>query len=345
MESHLFRLSQISPQNKTAGGLRLEATKANFPKLKGMSFYKLVLAKNGVREPHWHANADELGFCLKGQILLSIFASGNIKTRVLVKQGEAFFIPSGALHALTNVGDIESEVLLQFSNDQPEDFSLSSAFGMFTKNVLGNTWHVSADTFQEMKLSTAPTFSAIRNFNMPIEDEWRYVSPYKYNLANSRPITMNEGGQVQVARQDVWPILRNQSLYNLKLTGKGMREPHWHPETAELGYVAQGKGRMSIQSPNGDVETYEISEGDIYFIPKAYPHHIENLLEAPLHILIFFDQPLPRDIGFSASVKSFDLETLESTLHAPKELFEKLPTYFSDLLIVEKVNPVDRPPK
>ena len=41
----------------------------NFPILKGMAIYTLHLEKGGVREPHWHPNAVELGYCLAGRAL------------------------------------------------------------------------------------------------------------------------------------------------------------------------------------------------------------------------------------------------------------------------------------
>lgn len=97
-----------------------------------------------------------------------------------------------------------------------------------------------------------------------------------------------------------------------------MREPHWHPETAEMGYIAEGKGRMSILSPSGSTDTYEMNAGDLYFIPKAYPHHIENLSHGALRLLIFFDQSMPGDIGLTASVKSFSDEVLTSTFNGLK---------------------------
>lgn len=82
-----------------------------------------------------------------------------------------------------------------------------------------------------------------------------------------------------------------------------------------------------------------MEEGDIYFIPKAYPHHIENLGSSDLNILIFFDQPMPQDIGFSGSVKSYSNEVLAAVFHSSPKVFEKLPLYYEDLFIVKKVNP------
>ncbi len=339
--SHLFRLSQIKPQNQVKGGSRVKATKSNFPALQGMSFYKLILQSKAIREPHWHANADELGYCLKGQVLVSLYGTGNLKETFLVNHGEVFFVPSGTLHDVENVGEEASELILQFSHEEPEDFGLSSTFGMFSDAVLGNTWNVSSDVFHSFKRSTKDAFIAIKKEATPISEAACYASKYRFNLAQSTPLVVNEGGSARMARQNVWPILQRQALYALELTGVGMREPHWHPETAELGYVHQGKGRMSILSPSGNIDTYEMQAGDIYFIPKAYPHHIENLTTDPLRLLIFFDQPMPSDIGFTASVKSYSNEVLTAVLHAPQDLFAQLPTYYEDLFIVKKVNPVD----
>lgn len=341
MNTHLFQLSQVVPQNQCEGGYRLKATKSNFPVLQGMSFYRLTLYPKAIREPHWHANADELGYCLQGKILVSLYATKNTKATFLVSEGEAFFVPSGALHDIENVGDDIAEVVLQFSHEEPEDFAISSTFGMFSNSVLGNTWNVSSCLFDQMSRSTKEVFIATKKEKTPIPSDAHYASPYRFHLEQAFPLVANEGGSARVARQDVWPILQRQALYSLILTGKGMREPHWHPETAEMGFVHRGKGRMSILSPSGQIDTYEMNEGDVYFIPKAYPHHIENLTDEPLHLLIFFDQAMPADIGFTASVKSFSDPVLTSVLHTPEDFFDYLPKYYEDLFIVTKRNPLD----
>jgi len=340
MTCHHLCFHKIKPQDVTDGGYRIRATKRNFPALHNMSLYKLTLHKGAVREPHWHANADELGYCLQGTVLVSIYGNKNTKETFILKEGDVFLIPSGALHSIENIGSKTVELLLQFSHEEPEDFGLSSVFGMFSDEVLGNTWDVKSQLFQSVKRSTKESFIVKTRDKTPVEKDFLYTSPYQFALEASFPLLANAGGSAKVARQNVWPVLTRQSLYSLRLTGKGMREPHWHPETAELGYVANGKGRMSILSPSGKIDTYTMEKGDIYFIPKAYPHHIENLKNSELHLLIFFDQSMPQDIGFSGSVKSFPDEVLSRILHCPKEIFEKLPTYYEDLFIVRKKNPL-----
>lgn len=59
MPSHAIPLSKMEPQNVTPYGSRTWATKANFPILKGMALYHLVIEEGCFREPHWHPNAGD----------------------------------------------------------------------------------------------------------------------------------------------------------------------------------------------------------------------------------------------------------------------------------------------
>jgi len=338
---HLFKLSQTLPHDRTEAGFRIKASKKNFPILQGMSLYKLLLHPNGVREPHWHANADELGYCLKGQALINLYHTGDARECFLVEEGEVFLIPSGALHHIENVGNTDAEFVLTFSHEETEDFGISGTLGIFSDAVLGNTWGVKAAVFASLSRSPANIFAALRKEPPHIPEGVRYKTPYRYSLGSSQPILRNEGGSARMARQNVWPIAERQAVYLLELTGQGMREPHWHPETAELGYVAKGCGRMSILNPLGEVETYVMQEGDLYFIPPAYPHHIENLQQDPLQVLVFFNRGMPGDVGFTGSIRSYSNAVLSTVMGCDPLFFDSLEKYPSDLFIVHKLNPVD----
>jgi hypothetical protein len=43
--------------------------------------------------------------------------------------------------------------------------------------------------------------------------------------------------------------------YSLFLRPSGIREPHWHPNAAELNYVVEGTAKMIILSPGGTVDS------------------------------------------------------------------------------------------
>jgi oxalate decarboxylase len=169
-----------------------------------------------------------------------------------------------------------------------------------------------------------------------------FESPYKFAIEARPPLASAPAGSAIVARRDTWPALTRQAMYSLRLHGAGMREPHWHPETSELGYVHTGRARMTVQSPDGKAETYELSEGDVYFIPRAYPHHIENLSDGELRFLIFFDTPDVQDIGFTGSIPAMPARVTGPTLGLAPEQVARIPRLPSDLLLVNKVNPVER---
>ncbi len=77
MDTHALPLSKMTPQNVTPYGSRAWATKGNFAALHGMALYHLVIEEGCFREPHWHPNADELGYCTTGSALVTIFSHGN----------------------------------------------------------------------------------------------------------------------------------------------------------------------------------------------------------------------------------------------------------------------------
>ena len=145
MSKHVFQLGETAPQVATPYGARTHVRGDNFPILERLSLARLTVEAGGFREPHWHANANELSYCLGGEVLVTVFGDSNQHASFTISAGQMFFIPSGALHALENVGDAQAELIVVFSHEQPQDFGLSGSVGMLTPNVMGNTWGLPAD--------------------------------------------------------------------------------------------------------------------------------------------------------------------------------------------------------
>ena len=157
---------------------------------------------------------------------------------------------------------------------------------------------------------------------------------------------VRQGVWLQVRRgwythRDHWAALDDLSMYELTIGGAGMREPHWHPVTGELGYVQSGHARMTFLDPDGSLDTYELRPGEAYYIPRAYPHHIEALGDDGIRFLIFFDQPTPGDVGYRATASAFSREVLSAAFSVPERELPAFPFTPVDPLIVERVNPRD----
>jgi len=339
---HVFHLLSTKPQDITKYGTRTYADVSNFPALRGMALYRLLLNEKGVREPHWHPNADELSYCVRGEGLVTVFGNYGERETFGISAGEMFYVPSGYLHHIENMGKEDMELILAFSHGKPEDFGISASAGCMTDAVLGNTWGLKARNFSRIKRSPRNIVIGKKKSVGKTPEYAYFQSKYKFSVETANPLLGNSGGSAIVARKNVWPVLESLSMYSLRITNQGMREPHWHPQTAELGYVNRGRARMTILSPGGEVDTYLLNKGDAYFVPIGYPHHIENVGKEELHFLVFFNRDSPGDIGFTGGFRAYSNEVLGASFNADPDIFKMLPDYNEDLLIVSRVNPVDK---
>jgi oxalate decarboxylase len=341
LSKHVFHLGETAPQVSNLYGTRTHVRSDDLPILERLSLARVTVEAGGFREPHWHANANELGYCLGGELLVTVFADSNQHSSFTISPGQMFFVPSGALHALENTGDAQAELIVAFSDEQPQDFGLSGSVGMLTANVMGNAWGLPADALAGLPEGPEDMFAGKVDGTPEVGESASYPNELKLDLEGMSPRIDNAYGKLKTARLDTWPVLDELAMYSLRIEGDGMREPHWHPVTAELGYVHTGRARMTVKSAGGSVDTYKLAAGDVYFIPRAFPHHIENLEDEETHFLVFFDQAQVRDIGYTGGAEAYPHRILAPTLGMPAAALASLPPMPSDLLIVEKRNPVD----
>lgn len=322
------------------GSMR-RVTADNFPILRGLSIKRVLINPAAMRTPHWHANANELTYCVSGTSLVSVLDNGSRFSSFVIRAGEMFHVDSGALHHIENIGEDVAEFIIAFRSERPEDFGLGAAFGAMTDAVLGNTYDLDAADFAKIRRDTTDRKLARRVGEPDVPATAYYDDPHKFGVEAMSPPVGLAVGSARTARLQYWPALKDMSMYSLRIREDGMREPHWHPITAEMGYVNTGNARMTVMDPDGTVDTYYLQEGDVYFIPRAYPHHIEVVDAPDLHFAIFFDQPTPGDIGYRASISAYSREVLAATFNTHIDDLPDFPFTKADPLIVNRRNPVD----
>lgn len=316
-------------------------TADNLPILKRLSIKRVLLNPGSMRTPHWHANANELTYCVKGTALVSMLDNHNQFASFIVTAGQMFHAPSGSLHHIENLGEDVAEFIIAFRHERPEDFGLGATFGAFSDAVLGNTYDLPAADFSKIRRDTTDRKLAARIGDPEIPPSAYFEDPHKFDVEAQAPGLNYVSGSARFARDQYWPALKDISMYSLRVTESGMREPHWHPVTAEMGYVQEGDARTTIMNPDGTLDTWTMTTGDMYFIPRAYPHHIENIGSRDWHFLIFFDQPFPADIGYRASASAYSREVLAAAFNTHIDDLPNFPFAPIDPLIVERKNPVD----
>lgn len=325
--------------HKSELGLVTQVDADELPILHRLSIKRLTLQPGAIREPHWHANATELAYCVSGRTLVYVLDNGSAFSSFEIAAGQMFHIGSGSLHAIENIGDGPAEFIIAFRHERPEDFALASTFGAMTDAVLGNTFQFPASVFAAIPRSTKDSYLVRRQGEPVIPSDALQGNAHKFDVEGQAAPVHFDYGSARLARDQFWPALKDISMYSLRITSGGMREPHWHPDTAEMGYVQAGRARMTVLNPDGSTDTWDLQPGDVYFIPRAYPHHIEVLGPDEIHFLIFFDQPTPGDIGFLDSVTILPEPILSAMLGVEPSKLPEFPQTFSDPLIVKRVNP------
>ncbi|QAY73063.1 cupin domain-containing protein [Agromyces protaetiae] len=317
-----------------------ELTANSFPILSGLSLKRIRLAPGAMREPQWNVNANQIAYVVSGTVLVSTLGNADSFSTFVVQAGQMYHVESGAIYHIENVGDGPAEIIAALRSDRPAHFSLQNSFNAMTDAVLGNTYDLPADAFAAFDRHHA-TEIVRRDGRARIPDGAGLPNARLFDVEGQHAPLSYAYGHAKLARKQFWAALDDLSMYSLRIEGTGMREPHWHPVTAELGYVASGHARMTVLDPDGSLDTYELEPGNAYFIPRAYPHHIESLGDEGINFLIFFDQPTPGDIGYRATASAFSREVLSAAFGVPEAKLPQFPFTPVDPLIVARKNPRD----
>ncbi|KAB2977361.1 cupin domain-containing protein [Streptomyces sp. SS1-1] len=306
--------------------------------LDGLSIKRVVLGPNAIREPQWNVNANQLAYVVRGEVLISMLGSGNEFSSFVAGEGQMYHVESGSVYHIENLAPTEAEVIVALRSEKPQHFSLRDSFSAMTNPVLGNTYDLPASAFDAFARPDAQQILP-RGKNSSVNPTQRFPNAHLFDVEGQHPPTAYEYGSARLARKQFWAALEDISMYSLRIKENGMRDAHWHPVTAEMGYVAEGRARMRILDPDVTLDEYELKQGDVYFVPRAYPHHIEVLGDDAFHFLIFFDQPTPGDIGYRTTATAFSREVMASTLGVDERSLPDFPFTTADPLIVARKNP------
>ncbi|HEY4269379.1 MAG TPA: cupin domain-containing protein [Galbitalea sp.] len=312
----------------------------SLPILSGMSIKRITLAPGAIREPQWNVNANQLAYVAAGTVLVSILGTGDVFSSFVVSTGQMYHVESGAIYHIENIRTDEAEIIAALRTDRPQHFSLLNSFNAMTDAVLGNTYDLSASAFAAFARQDAAQI-VHRDGPADVPSTAGLPNAHLFDIEGQVSPLSHPYGGAKLGRKQYWAALEDLSMYSLTIRESGMREPHWHPITAELGYVRRGHGRMTVLDPDGILDTYLLEPGQAYFIPRAYPHHIEVIGDEPINFLIFFDQPTPGDIGYRATASAFSREVLSASFGVAERDLPQFPFTPIDPLIVGRTNPVD----
>jgi oxalate decarboxylase len=81
--SSTFQLARMAPTRRTAGGEARVADSRNFKAAQTIAAALVTVHPGGLREMHWHPNADEWQYYIAGQAAMTVFNTGpKVVTRI-----------------------------------------------------------------------------------------------------------------------------------------------------------------------------------------------------------------------------------------------------------------------
>ena len=134
-----------------------------------------------------------------------------------------------------------------------------------------------------------------------------------------------DGGTLRSVTEENFPVLRNLSYQQVDLDVEAVREPHIHPNAAQLDVVLSGRARIGIVGPGNYRQLLELEPGDMAFTPQGYLHWIENIGQESLSMGLILSSERPETIELSEMLGGASRETLVTALSLPENLMERMP--------------------
>jgi oxalate decarboxylase len=121
----IFSLSDLAPAKKTKGGMVQIADSSNFFVSKTVAAALVTVKPGGVRELHWHPNADEWQYYIKGQARMTVFDTGPKAQTADFRPGDVGYVKKSLGHYVQNTGNTDLVFLELFKSDHYAEVSLS----------------------------------------------------------------------------------------------------------------------------------------------------------------------------------------------------------------------------
>jgi oxalate decarboxylase len=120
-----FRTTSMPPTKRTKGGEVRIIDSNVFQISKGVAAAIVTVHPGGIRELHWHQNADEWQYYFAGKGRMTVFATGARARTTDFEAGDVGYVQQTLPHYIENTGDRDLKFLEMFKSSAYQDLSLS----------------------------------------------------------------------------------------------------------------------------------------------------------------------------------------------------------------------------
>jgi oxalate decarboxylase len=149
-ESVIFRLSRSKPVKESSGGRIQVADSTNFTISKTVAAALVTVEPGGMREMHWHPNADEWQYYLRGQARMTVFNTGPKATTNDFRPGDVGVVRKSLGHYVENTGSDVLQFLEVFRTSKYEEVSLAEWFGHLPPELVMQHLNLTPEDFAKL---------------------------------------------------------------------------------------------------------------------------------------------------------------------------------------------------
>lgn len=311
------------------GGWAREISERELPVSKTIAGVNMRLKPGGIRELHWHKQA-EWGFMLAGRARLTAIDPQGRNFTDDVGVGDLWNFPAGIPHSIQGLAD-GCEFLLVFdagSFSENETFLLADWFKHTPRAVLAKNFGVPESAFDRLPEDIERSRWVFAG-DVPgrLEDE-AIESPagsinFTHHLLAQEPI-LAPGGKVRIVDSRNFPAASTIAAALVEIDPGAMRELHWHPNAAEWQYYVQGQARMTVFASSEKARTFDYQAGDVGYVPYAMGHYVENTGDDRLVFLEVFKSDHFADVSLRQWLALTPRALVEQHLNVDDAMLDRL---------------------
>ena len=296
----------LSHKRIESGGWTRQVTARELPVSTTMAGVEMRLTPGGVRELHWHVEA-EWAIMLNGNARITAVDQEGKSFVSDVGQGDLWLFPPGIPHSIQGLGPDGCRFLLVFDDgnfDEFHTFLLTDWLSHTPQEVLAKNFNVPRSTFDKVPKKELFIFQTGLPGDLKAEQAQGAQGTgsvprrFDFKASTMKPTKVTHGGEVKIIDSKTFPVTPI-SVAIVTLKPGGLRELHWHPNADEWQYYITGKGRMTVFAAGSTARTMDFEEGDVGYIPISNPHYIENTGDADLVFLEMFKNSEYQDISLA----------------------------------------------
>jgi oxalate decarboxylase len=314
---------------QSSGGWTRQVTERELAISKPIAGVNMRLNAGGIRELHWHKEA-EWAYMLYGSARITAIDPEGRNFVDDVGVGDLWYFPSGIPHSIQGLGPDGCEFLLAFDSggfDEDSTFLLSDWFKHTPPEILAKNFGVPVEAFADLPEPEKLYIFAAAAPGPLGPDKLRgaeaVAQTFSHRMLAQEPIR-TKGGTVRITDSKNFPASKNIAAALVEVEPGAMRELHWHPNADEWQYYIEGEGRMTVFASSGQARTFDYRAGDVGYVPFAMGHYVENTGSKPLRFLELFKSNHYADLSLNQWLALTPPELVQAHMHFDPRVLEAL---------------------